>query len=260
MKKFVKIGIIVLIAAMVLSLAACGGSSSSSSSSSSSDKTYVIATDTTFAPFEFQNDNGEMVGIDMDLIKAIAADQGFKYEIKVLGFNAAVQALEAQQCDAVIAGMSITDERKQKFDFSDPYFDSGVGMAVSSSNNDIKSYADLKGKKVAVKTGTEGYTFADSIKDQYGFTLSTFEDSANMYEDVKSGNSAACFEDYPVLGYAITKGQPLKMVGDMQKGNSYGMAVSKGKNSELITMFNKGLKNLKDNGKYDQILNTYISK
>lgn len=260
MKKFVKIGIVVLIAAMVLSLAACGGSSSSSSSSSSSDKTYVIATDTTFAPFEFQNDNGEMVGIDMDLIKAIAADQGFKYEIKVLGFNAAVQALEAQQCDAVIAGMSITDERKQKFDFSDPYFDSGVGMAVSSSNNDIKSYADLKGKKVAVKTGTEGYTFADSIKDQYGFTLSTFEDSANMYEDVKSGNSAACFEDYPVLGYAITKGQPLKMVGDMQKGNSYGMAVSKGKNAELITMFNKGLKNLKDNGKYDQILNTYISK
>lgn len=81
-----------------------------------------------------------------------------------------------------------------------------------------------------------------------------------MYEDVKSGNSVACFDDYPVLGYAITKGQPLKMVGDLQKGSSYGFAVSKGKNAELLKMFNAGLKNLKSNGKYDQIINTYISK
>lgn len=257
MRKFTKLGIVVLVLAMVCSLAAC---SSGKSAESTGDKTYVVATDTTFAPFEFENDKGEMVGIDMDLLKAIAEDQGFKYEIKVLGFNAAVQALEANQCDAVIAGMSITDERKAKFDFSDPYFDSGVGMAISSTNENIKSYSDLKGQKVAVKTGTEGYDFANKIKDEYGFTLSTFEDSANMYEDVKSGNSAACFEDYPVLGYAITKGQPLKLVGDFEKGSSYGFAVSKGQNAELVTMFNKGLENVKASGKYDEILNTYIAK
>ncbi|MGL4283426.1 transporter substrate-binding domain-containing protein [Eubacterium aggregans] len=69
-----------------------------------------------------------MVGIDMDLLKAISEDQGFKYELKVLGFNATVQALESQQVDGVIAGMGITDERKQKFDFSNPYFESGVWM------------------------------------------------------------------------------------------------------------------------------------
>lgn len=259
MKKSIKVGILVMALVVACSLAACS-SGSSSSSSSSSDKTYVIATDTTFAPFEFENDKGEMVGIDMDLLKAISEDQGFKYEVKVLGFNAAVQALESQQCDGVIAGMSITDERKKKFDFSDAYFDSGVGMAVSSSNNDIKSFEDLKGKKVAVKTGTEGSDFANKNKDKYGYEITTFEDSANMYEDVKSGNSVACFDDYPVLGYAITKGQPLKMVGDLQKGSSYGFAVSKGKNAELLKMFNAGLKNLKSNGKYDQIINTYISK
>jgi len=259
MKKSLKVGILVMALVVACSLAACS-SGSSSSSSSSSGKTYVIATDTTFAPFEFENDKGEMVGIDMDLLKAISEDQGFKYEVKVLGFNAAVQALESQQCDGVIAGMSITDERKKKFDFSDAYFDSGVGMAVSNSNNDIKSYEDLKGKKVAVKTGTEGSDFANNNKDKYGYEITTFEDSANMYEDVKSGNSVACFDDYPVLGYAITKGQPLKIVGDLQKGSSYGFAVSKGQNAELLKMFNAGLKNLKSNGKYDQIINTYITK
>ncbi len=260
MKKFTRVFVIVAVVALAaVVLAGCGGNSGSSSSSGKGNK-FVVATDTTFAPFEFENEKGEMVGIDMDLLKAIAKDQGFEYEVKVLGFNAAVQALESQQVDGVIAGMSITDERKQKFDFSDPYFDSGVGMAVSSNNNDVKSYNDLKGKKVAVKTGTEGYTFADSIKDKYGFTLTTFEDSANMYEDVKSGNAAACFEDYPVLGYAITQGQPLKMVGEMEAGNSYGFAVSKGKNAELIEKFNTGLKNLKANGEYQKILDKYISK
>ncbi|MEG1433592.1 MULTISPECIES: transporter substrate-binding domain-containing protein [Eubacterium] len=259
MKRFAKIGIVVLVLAMVCSLAACS-SGSTNSGSDGGDKTYVIATDTTFAPFEFENEKGEMVGIDMDLLKAISEDQGFKYELKVLGFNAAVQALESQQVDGVIAGMSITDERKQKFDFSNPYFESGVGMAVAADNNDIKSYEDLKGKKVAVKTGTEGYQFADSIKDKYGFTLTTFEDSANMYEDVKSGNAAACFEDYPVLGYAITKGQPLKMIGELQNGSPYGLAVSKGKNAELIEKFNAGLKNIKENGKYQEIIDTYITK
>ncbi|MGL4283427.1 MAG: hypothetical protein ACRCSI_07360 [Eubacterium aggregans] len=113
---------------------------------------------------------------------------------------------------------------------------------------------------MAVKTGTEGYQFADSIKDKYGFTLTTFEDSANMYEDVKSDNVAACFEDYPVLGYAIAKGQPLKTVDDLQNGSPYGLAVSKGKNAELIEKFNAGLKNIKEDGKYQEIIDTYIAK
>ena len=124
------------------------------------EKTYTIGTDITFAPFEFQDVNGDFVGIDMDLLKAIAKDQGFNYEIKPLGFNAAVQALESKQVDAVIAGMSITEERAKKFDFSDPYFDSGVIMAVDEDNESVSSYEDLKGERVAVKTGTEGASFA----------------------------------------------------------------------------------------------------
>ena len=91
-------------------------------------ETYVIGTDTTFAPFEFTNESGDLVGIDMDLLRAIAEDQGFEVEIRQLGFDAAVQALQSNQVDAVMAGMSITEERQQTFAFSDPSFTSGVQL------------------------------------------------------------------------------------------------------------------------------------
>ncbi|WKY47524.1 transporter substrate-binding domain-containing protein [Eubacteriaceae bacterium ES3] len=256
MKKLTKIGVLLMVMMMVVSLSAC----SSDSSSASDENTYVIATDTTFKPFEFQNENGEQVGIDIDLLAAIAEDQGFTYELKVVGFDAALGEVSSGQSDGMIAGMSIKEERKEVFDFSDPYFDSGVVMAISADNDTITSYEDLAGQRVAVKNGTEGSAFAESIKDQYGFELISFPDSANMYEDVKAGNSVAMFEDYPVVGDAIVNGMPFKIVTEMERGSSYGFAVKKGENAELLAMFNAGLANLKANGKYQEILDTYIQE
>ena len=221
---------------------------------SADGETYLIATDITFAPFEFQNDSGQYVGIDMDLIREIAKDQGFTVDIKPLGFDAALQAVQANQVDGVIAGMSITDARRKVFDFSEPYFESGVQMAVLESNNDVKSYEDLRGKRVAVKNGTEGATFAESIKDRYGFTVVSFADSASMFDEVRTGNSAAVFEDYPVLNYGIQQGNGFKTVTPKEAGSSYGFAVNKGRNAELLQKFNAGLNNLKASGRYQQIV------
>lgn len=266
-KKFLGI---TMAALMAVSLTACGGAAEPTTAATAAadttaaeanqdGKVYKIATDTTFAPFEFENENGEMVGVDLDLLKAISEDQGFQYELVVAGFSAAVTGMEAGEYDAVIAGMSINPEREAKYDFSDPYYDSGVGMAVAA-DSDIASYDDLNGKTVAAKIGTEGCTFAESIADQYGFTIIQFEDSASMYQDVLAGNSVACFEDYPVLGYEISRGTALKLPLEMERGSSYGFATLKGANPELVEMFNAGLKNLKESGKYEEILNTYISK
>ena len=222
-------------------------------------KKYVINTDTTFAPFEFENDKGEMVGIDLDILKAIAEDQGFEYEVIPVGFSAAVTALEAGECDGVIAGMSITDERAAKYDFSEPYYDSGVGMAVLQGS-DITTYDQLKGQNVAAKIGTEGCTFAESIADQYGFEVTQFESSSDMYQAVLGGEAVACFEDYPIIGYEISRGLGLTLPTPMEKGSSYGFATLKGANPELVEMFNKGLENIKADGTYDKILSTYIAK
>ncbi|KRN06109.1 glutamine-binding protein glutamine transport system permease [Liquorilactobacillus sucicola DSM 21376 = JCM 15457] len=223
------------------------------------EKTYTIGTDVTFPPFVYADSNNNYVGIDMDLIRAIAKEEGFKAEIKPIGFNAAVQSLSSGQIDGVIAGMTITDERRQKFDFSTPYYKSGIVMAVAPKGN-IKGLKDLKGKRVAVKTGTAGATYANSIKDRYGFRTVTFDDSDNVYNDVKNGNSAACFDDSAVLNYGVKTGLGLKVVTKPTDIGSYGFAVEKGKNKELMAKFNSGLKKLKANGQYNKIVEKYTGE
>lgn len=249
--------------AMIIGLPACGNDDISSAEAvevSDETKKYIIATDVVFPPFEFQNTAGEYVGIDMDLLAAIAEDQGFTYEIKPMIFNEALQALEAGDIDGIMAGMSITKEREEKFDFSEPYYDSGIVMAVAASNDRIKGFDDLKGKRVAAVSGTEGEAFAESIQDKYGFDILTFDDSISMYRDVLFGNSAALFEDYPVIGYAVTQGVDLKVVTDPQRFSSYGFAVGKDKNGKLLEMFNMGLREVKKSGEYQKILDNYIQK
>jgi glutamine transport system permease protein len=252
--------------AVLAVLALFGGAASASAESAAvsaaqspvAGKTYIIGTDTTFAPFEFQDGSGNLTGIDMDLIHAVAENQGFTVDIKSLGFDAALQALQSNQVSGVIAGMSITDERRNIFDFSDPYFDSGVQMAVAKSNTEVTGYEQLRGKTVAVKRGSEGETFANSIKDKYGFTVKPLDQSATMYDDVKAGNSVAVFDDYPVLAYGISQNNGLKTVTDKEQGSSYGFAVNKGQNPELLAAFNAGLAELKSNGQYQQILDKYL--
>lgn len=221
-----------------------------------SEKTYTIDTDVTFPPFVYANTENKYVGIDLDLLRAIAKEEGFKVKIRPVGFNAAVQSVSAGQADGMITGMSITEERKQKFDFSDPYYSDGIVIAVKDGSG-IKNLSELKGKKVAVKTGTAGADYANSIKDKYGFEIVTFDDSDGVYNDVINGNSAACFEDSAVMYYAIKNGLDLKVVTKPANTTETGFAVKKGQNQELLKMFNEGLAKLKANGEYDKIIKKY---
>ncbi|MBL1229083.1 amino acid ABC transporter substrate-binding protein/permease [Enterococcus sp. BWB1-3] len=223
------------------------------------EKTYDIGTDLTFAPFEFQDSNDEYIGIDIDLLNAIAEDQGFKVNLKPLGFDSAIQAVQSGQIDGMIAGMSITDERKKSFDFSDSYFNSGLQMAVKQGNDTIENYDDLDGKAVAAKVGTESAAFLEKNQDKYGYSIKNFDDATGLYQALQNGEADAIFDDYPVLGYAITNGQKLQLVGEKETGSSYGFAVKKGQNPELIEMFNDGLEKLKEDGTYDKIIAEYIS-
>lgn len=227
---------------------------------SGSDKTWVIATDTVFKPFEYTDENGAFVGIDVDIVAAIAEDQGFKYELKSLGWDASIAACQAGQADGMIAGASITDERKESgWMFSDGYYTATQCMAVAE-NSDIKGFEDLKDKQVAVKTGTQGAAYAESLKDEYGFTLNYFEDSPTMYQAVAGGQAVACFEDTPIMAASIKDGGlGLKIVeGSENDGADYGFAIFNSDEQELLDMFNAGLANIKANGKYDEIIAKYL--
>lgn len=221
-------------------------------------KNYVIVADSSFAPFEYQDESGNYVGIDMELIKAIAEQQGFTITIQNPGFDAALNAVQAGQADAVIAGMSITDARKEIFDFSDAYYSSNILLAVKNGSN-ITSYEELKGKTVGAKNGTASYSFLESNKDKYGYTLKAFDEASGMYDSLNSGSIDALMDDEAVLLYAIQQGRDFATPIPGEKSGEYGFAVKKGTNQELIEMFNNGLAVLAESGKYDEILNKYFN-
>lgn len=219
---------------------------------------YTIASDSSFAPFVFQNDSNKYTGIDMDLIKAIAEDQGFTIEITNPGFDGAINAVQAGQADGIIAGMSVTDARKETFDFSAPYYTANSILAVLKSS-DISSYEDLKGKTVGVKNGTSSQTFLTENKDKYGYKIKTFSDGSSMYDSLNSGSVVAIMDDEPVIKYAIKQGKNFKTPIKGTPSGDLAFAVKKGNNPELVEMFNNGLANLKANGKYQKILDKYLA-
>lgn len=275
MKKFTALCLAMV---MVLSLAACGGSAkpaetqapaaaateapaaAATQAPAASGKKWVIASDTVFKPFEYTDASGNFVGIDVDIVAAVAADQGFDYEIKSLGWDAAIAACQAGQADGMIAGASITEERKANgWLFSDGYYTATQSMTVAA-DSDITGFDGLKGKDVAVKTGTQGAAYAETLKDEYGFNLVYFEDSPTMYQAVLGGQCVACFEDTPIMQATIKdNGLALKCLEDTANaGGDYGFAIFNADNQELLDMFNKGLANIKANGTYDQILAKYL--
>lgn len=272
-----KLLVLALAASMTLGLAACGSSSSDKAAdtapaettesadaaeSTGSDKTWVIAMDTVFRPFEYTDEKGEFVGIDVDIIKAVAANQGFNIDIQSLGWDAAVTAVQAGQADALLAGASITDERKANgWIFSDSYYDSYQVFAAKADSG-IESLDDLKGKTIAVKNATAGANYAESLKDEYGFKIDTYEDSPTMYQAVVLGQADACVEDKPIMADNIkTGGLDLTIVeSTASEVAPYGFAIMNKDNQELLDMFNKGLQEIKDNGTYDEILNKYLGE
>lgn len=253
-----------LLSAMIISVLSLGlfaGCGSSDASKDEDGKKYTIACDAKYAPFSFEED-GKYKGIDVEILDAIAKVEGFEYELKPMDFSAIIPGLTANQLDGAIAGMSITDERKQSLDFSDGYFESGLSIVVNAKNTDINGEADLKDKSAAIKKGTAGSQFAEDNKEKYNLKLNYFDDSPTMFLDVENGNSDFLIEDYPVIAYKIKASgdSKLRIAGDKLTTADYGFAVNKGKNSELLQKFNDGLKKIKENGEYDKIIGEYVGQ
>ena len=263
MKDLKKVLALVLIAVLAVGvLTACGGKKDAPADDAGDTEAahYVISTDKGFSPFEFEDEDGNIVGIDMDILAAVAEDQGFTYDLHYIGWDAAIAECQAGQADGMIAGASITDERKESgWIFSDGYYDATQGMAVKS-DSDIVSLDDLKGKTVVVKNGTMSDQYATELSEKIGFTVTRVSTSPDMYQQVTGGQAAACFDDTPILKYSIKTGElDMKYVeGTENDPAAYGMAVFDENKQELIDKFNAGLANIKANGKYDEIIAKYL--
>lgn len=209
----------------------------------------VVATDTAFVPFEFK-EGDKYVGFDIDMWDEIAKEIGVTYKLQPMDFNGIIPALQTKQVDVALAGITIKDERKKVIDFSDGYYDSGFLLMVPADSS-IKGPEDLKGKTLAVKTGTSA---ADYAKEHFKETeLRQFPNIDNAYLELQTGRVDAAMHDTPnVLYYIATAGKGrVKAVGEQMMAHEYGIGFPKG--SPLVEKVNKALAKMKEDGRYNAI-------
>jgi glutamine transport system substrate-binding protein len=209
----------------------------------------VVACDTAFVPFEFKQGD-KYVGFDIDLWDAIAKDLGLSYKLQPMDFNGILPALQTKNVDVALAGITIKDERKKVIDFSDGYYDSGFMLMVPTASA-VKGAADLKGKSLAIKTGTSA---ADYAKANFaGTELRLFPNIDNAYLELATGRVDAAMHDTPnVMYYAATAGKgKVKVVGTQMMAHQYGIGFPKG--SPLVAKVNAALAKIKADGRYNVI-------
>ncbi|WP_028455266.1 basic amino acid ABC transporter substrate-binding protein [Chitinilyticum litopenaei] len=225
------------------------------------DKVYTVGTDATFAPFEMLNEKREVVGFDAELMHALAARAGIKIKLVNTPWEGLFAGLNNGERDIVAAAVTITPERKQSMDFSEPYFEAKQLLVVPAGSK-VNSLAELKGKKVGVQTGTTGDTVAQKQFGKASPDIRRFENIVLALTELKDGGIAAVVADNGVVkNYLVNNPQhKFRTVEDPGFAKEYyGIAVKKG-NKALLEKINKGLAAMRADGSYDKIYQKYFGK
>ncbi len=193
MKKKSLFTILMILTAVSMILAACGtsGNSNGSTSNGDSQKKYIGGTEASFAPFIFLDEKGTVSGIDPDIVKAIAEEMGFEYDLQNVGWEPVFSKLTNGEIDFGAAGITITEKRKETYDFTDPYYEATLFLIVPEDNTDIKSVEDLKDKKVAVQINTTSHEAAKKVLGETNPNIMAYENQPLAYQEVING-TAAC--------------------------------------------------------------------
>ena len=251
-----------------LLLAACGKKEAASApavaapasaAAPAPDKVYVVGTDAAYAPFESQNDKGEIVGFDIDVLKAVAAKAGFEVKFVNTPWEGIFNALGQGDRDLLVSAVTITDERKQTLDFSTPYFDAVQLIAVKGDSK-VRAFDDLKKLKVGVQTGTTGDEAVTKLLGKTSTAIKRFESTPLALKELEAGGVDAVVADNGVVIHYVANnvGAKFKTVADKSFApEQYGIALKKG-NAELLAKVNKGLAEIKADGSYDKIFAAYF--
>lgn len=213
-------------------------------------KELVVGTDTSFMPFEFKQGD-KYVGFDLDLWAEIAKGAGWTYKVQPMDFAGLIPALQTQNIDVALSGMTIKEERRKAIDFSDPYYDSGLAAMVQANNTTIKSIDDLNGKVIAAKTGTATIDWIKAhLKPK---EIRQFPNIDQAYLALEAGRVDAAMHDTPnVLFFVNNEGKGhVKVAGAPVSGDKYGIGFPKG--SPLVAKVNAELARMKADGRYAKI-------
>lgn len=208
-----------------------------------------VATDATWAPFEYMDDNGKIVGFDIDVMNAIAEKEGLDIEFVNVAWDPLLAGMAQGTYDCAISSITITDERKQAMLFSDPYFVAGQMIVVAKSNTGITGFDTITGT-VGAQLGTTG---AEEAENAAGATVKTYDEIGLAFQDLMNGQIDAIICDSPVAqGYVSRNADKLKVVGDMLTSENYGVAVAKGK-TDLVNKINAGIAAIKAEGLINEL-------
>ncbi|HUG23918.1 basic amino acid ABC transporter substrate-binding protein [Piscinibacter sp.] len=222
-------------------------------------RTYVVGTDAAYAPFESENETGTIVGFDIDVVKAAADKAGIEVKFVNTPWEGIFNTLQQGDRDFLVSAITITEERKQSMDFTDPYFDARQLIAVKQ-NSKVAKFDDLKKLKVGVQTGTTGDEVVSKLQGKNSTNIKRFESTPLALKELEAGGVDAVVADNGVISNYVANnpGAKFKSVTDEAfQPEQYGLAVKKG-NTELLNTLNKALAEIKADGTYDRIYTQYF--
>ena len=218
----------------------------------------TVGTDAAYPPLE-NVEAGEFVGFDIDLAKEVAERLGLEAEIINTSWDGIFPALIAHKFDVVISAVTITPERDEEMDFSDPYLNSDQSIATKEDSR-IKTKADLKDKILGVLIGTTGELTAKEIDEEIGVVkIKTYDDILSAFEDLKAGRIDAIINDIPTSAYIVKDNPELVIVEKIITDEKYGIVFAPD-TPELLKAVNKVLKEMKEDGTYDQIYSKWFGE
>ena len=221
-----------------------------------SSETYTVAASCDYPPLEYIDDDGNIVGYEMELIQAIAEEMNININIVNVSFVGIIAGIQSEQYDIGASGLTITEERKQTCDFTTPILQFALSIVTKKDTEGISSEDDLVGKKVGVQLGT---TCQFACEDA-GLEVQTYDEAPSAILDLANGNLDAVVLDSVVADdFVLTNenySQVLKVAGSFQNSDDMGMAVIKG-NTELLNLLNEGIQKVTESGKLAEIKAKY---
>lgn len=218
----------------------------------------IIASDATWPPMEYVDENKNIVGFGPDMVKAIAQAAGFDVDIRNTAWDGIFAGLAAGSYNAICSSVTITDERKQTMDFSDPYVNAGQILVVQKVLDGVSELSQMVGKKVGAQIGTTGAIEIGKVK---GVNLATYDEIGLAFEDLANGRIDGVVADNPIAAnFALQNPKfkdKLKIVGKPFTDEWLGIAVKKG-DTKTLDLINDGLRKIKANGTLDQIAKKWL--
>ena len=216
------------------------------------NKELIVGSSATYRPFAYETPSKEIVGYDVDIIKAVAQKAGLQIKIVNTPWTGIFAALNNGDVDLVISGVTINDKRKQSYDFTAPYFEARQLIAVQQASN-VKSLKDLAGKKVGVVTGSTGDDIASREFGKTNTDIRRFESTPVVISELVGSGVDAAIGDNGVIAFRVQEHKQLKTVSDANFPKEYFGIVVKQGNKALRDKLNSGLATIKADGSYAQI-------